>query len=71
MGNDIEPKDLEGLDSSEQVELMKEWFYENYEDPANRTPYESAEGGYIWIWGGPRFTPNIERMASVFLASPR
>src|SRR5262245_9909440 len=32
---------------------MKQWFRQRYEDPANRTPYESAEGGYIWIWGGP------------------
>lgn len=32
---------------------MVNWFFENFEDPAYRTPYESAEGGYIWIWGGP------------------
>lgn len=38
---------------AEKLELMIEWFYQNYEDPANHTPYESAEGGYIWIWGGP------------------
>ena len=25
----------------------------NFEDPANETPYESSEGGYIYIWGGP------------------
>ena len=30
-----------------------EWFNWNFEDPANETPYESAEGGYIYIWGGP------------------
>lgn len=36
-----------------QRELMLEWFAANYEDPAERTPYESAEGGYQWIWGGP------------------
>lgn len=29
------------------------WFYFMYEDPANRTPHESAEGGYQYIWGGP------------------
>ena len=34
-------------------ELMIEWFNQNFEDPAERTPYESAEGGYQWIWGGP------------------
>jgi hypothetical protein len=32
---------------------MVDWFHQHYEDPANRTPYESAEGGYQWIWGGP------------------
>ena len=32
---------------------MKRWFRERYEDPGERTPYDSEEGGYIWIWGGP------------------
>lgn len=32
---------------------MLDWFHANYEDPAVRTPYESREGGYQWIWGGP------------------
>lgn len=36
-----------------QLEVMESWFREQFEDPAERTPYESAEGGYIWIWGGP------------------
>jgi hypothetical protein len=35
------------------MEEMVEWFLERFEDPAERTPYESAEGGYQWIWGGP------------------
>lgn len=38
---------------AEKRELMVQWFHENFEDPAERTPYESAEGGYQWIWGGP------------------
>jgi len=38
---------------AEKRELMIAWFHANYEDPAERTPYESAEGGYQWIWGGP------------------
>ncbi|HEX9023368.1 MAG TPA: HEPN-associated N-terminal domain-containing protein, partial [Geobacteraceae bacterium] len=29
------------------------WFYSKYEDPANNCPYESKEGGYQYIWGGP------------------
>lgn len=32
---------------------MREWFAERFEDPAENCPYESAEGGYIYIWGGP------------------
>ncbi|WP_447978224.1 HEPN domain-containing protein [Candidatus Nitrospira bockiana] len=36
-----------------QKEVMKEWFLSKFENPAERTPYESAEGGYIYIWGGP------------------
>jgi hypothetical protein len=38
---------------AERLELMTGWFEENFEDPAERTPYESREGGYQWIWGGP------------------
>jgi len=36
-----------------QVELMRDWFFRHFENPAESTPYESAEGGYIYIWGGP------------------
>ena len=38
---------------AEKLEMMVDWFHQNFEDPAESTPYESAEGGYIWIWGGP------------------
>ena len=27
------------------------WFFNNYEDPVESCPYESAEGGYQYIWG--------------------
>ena len=37
----------------EHIDEMKKWFLENYEDPANSCPYESKEGGYIYIYGGP------------------
>jgi len=46
-------KDLQHLEKSEQIKVMKAWFYENFEDPAENTPYVSADGGYQWIWGGP------------------
>lgn len=44
---------LRDADRKTQLEVMEGWFRERFEDPAERTPYESAEGGYIWIWGGP------------------
>ncbi len=45
------------LNTSESInnieDEIKSWFFENYDDPANLLPYESKEGGYIYIWGGP------------------
>ncbi len=41
------------MPKEQKRELMIEWFHANYEDPAERLPYETAEGGYQWIWGGP------------------
>jgi hypothetical protein len=49
-----DPEDSDARESDESaIEEMIEWFHQNYEDPANRVPYESAEGGYQWIYGGP------------------
>lgn len=36
-----------------QIKVMRDWFFENYEDPANACPYESRKGGYHYIYGGP------------------
>lgn len=47
------PPDVSELPSEEALEQMLEWFHHNFEDPAEHTPYESAEGGYQYIWGGP------------------
>lgn len=44
---------LDETEREQQIEAMVEWFHENYEDPAQETPYISAEGGYQYIWGGP------------------
>lgn len=41
------------LDRENRIQEMVDWFFENFQDPANSLPYESAEGGYIWIDGGP------------------
>lgn len=45
--------DLRDEDRETQISEMENWFREHYEDPAERTPYESKEGGYLWIYGGP------------------
>jgi hypothetical protein len=34
-------------------QLLSTWFLQRYEDPGENCPYESAEGGYQYIWGGP------------------
>jgi DNA-binding MarR family transcriptional regulator len=59
--------ELRLADRDQQIELMREWFLSRYCDPANETPYESAEGGYIWIWGGPYYAEEElqERFAGV------
>lgn len=49
----MSPEDLKNSDKDTQIEVMRTWFFRHFEDPANSTPYESAEGGYIYIWGGP------------------
>lgn len=49
----IDDDELEGASRDEQRDAMELWFRARFEDPAERTPYESREGGYIWIWGGP------------------
>ncbi len=36
-----------------QIEAMRQWFYARFEDPANCTPYDGGEGGYIFVHGGP------------------
>jgi hypothetical protein len=42
--------DIRGLEDDDAADAMVEWFWENFEDPAQSTPYE---GEYIYIWGGP------------------
>jgi AcrR family transcriptional regulator len=36
-----------------QRAVMRTWFLERYENPEESTPYDSEEGGYVYIWGGP------------------
>jgi hypothetical protein len=55
-GSDFpEEPDLDDEDEDEdsKVDEMVEWFFENYDDPANGVPYDGREGGYQYINGGP------------------
>ncbi len=53
------PPDQEHIDDeverqrSSACDAMREWFLRNFEDPAESTPYSTAEGGYIYVNGGP------------------
>lgn len=41
------------------IEEMKDWFFENYDDPANFLPYNGREGGYQYLFGGPYELNNV------------
>ena len=43
--------DVTGLDQDEAVDVIKEWFLSNFEDPAQSTPRNDGE--FLYIWGGP------------------
>lgn len=49
----VTPSQLKKLGKARQIRYLLHWFHTNFEDPAESTPYISAEGGYQWIWGGP------------------
>jgi hypothetical protein len=55
-GNDLpEPEEFEYLtheDEEAQLEAMRDWFYANFQDPVEETPYNS-EDGYVYLHGGP------------------
>jgi hypothetical protein len=52
-GGSIDAADLSSAERETQIGAMREWFLQNFEDPAKNTPYDSGEGGYQFIWGGP------------------
>ena len=41
--------DIRGMKHTAAVEAMVAWFLANFEDPAERTPWD--EGEYVFIWG--------------------
>lgn len=46
-----ERNNVKNLSLEEQKIYMEKWFRGNYQDPANRCPYD--EGEYKYFWGGP------------------
>ena len=44
---------LGDMDMEAQKEVMQQWFFTLFEDPANETPHDGREGGYIYVQGGP------------------
>jgi hypothetical protein len=48
----ISQDDFRSLLHGGKMEVMRAWFHERYEDPANQTPHDN-EDGYIYAWGGP------------------
>ena len=52
---EFEPDDdwLKKTSSQRKLIAMRAWFRTRYWDPANDTPYNSKEGGYLYVEGGP------------------
>jgi len=49
----VTPSRIRRLGREAQVQLIAEWFFSLHQDPANGTPYNGREGGYLYVHGGP------------------
>ena len=49
----VTPSRLKRLGKAKQREYLLAWFHHYFEDPAQETPYNSQEGGYLYVFGGP------------------
>jgi hypothetical protein len=47
------PKLLAGQSVEDVADAMVEWFFDNFEDPVHRMPWDSESGGYVYVMGGP------------------
>lgn len=52
-GDFITGERLKKAPAETQIAVMRIWFFQNFEDPVNSTPYDGREGGYQFVWGGP------------------
>ena len=61
IGGEFEPDDdwLRKTSTQQKLVAMRAWFRTRYWDPANDTPYNSREGGYLFVEGGP-YSPREE-----------
>jgi len=50
---DVETPERDSNTDEALINEMVEWFFERYENPAYSLPYNSSEGGYLWVDGGP------------------
>src|SRR5260370_33725559 len=44
---------------ADQLDFMRAWFHEHYDPPEENTPYDSEDGVYVWICGGPHTTRDV------------
>jgi hypothetical protein len=51
-GEPVSATAFKRLSKEKQIGVMRDWFFSNFSDP-NILPYDSSEGGFQWIWGGP------------------
>ncbi|HHR6215156.1 TPA: hypothetical protein ACS705_001262 [Providencia alcalifaciens] len=52
-GKKVPLKSLQYISKTNQLEVMRNWFFENFEDPVHSCPYNGGDGGYAYIYGGP------------------
>jgi hypothetical protein len=50
---EYELDDIKKLDKDDQIQIMKNWFLSNYQNPDGEVPYDREEGDYVYIYGGP------------------
>jgi hypothetical protein len=50
---EYELDDIKKLKKDAQIQIMKNWFLSNYQNPEGEIPYDKEEGDYVYIYGGP------------------